>query len=116
FRIDVNGLAFADFAFEDVDAERIENFLLNGTSQRTRAVNGIVSLACQEFLCRIGELERDLLLLEPFGQAAELDLNDLFQVVLTEPIENDDFIDAIEKFWTEMGAQRVGHESRTRFL
>jgi hypothetical protein len=30
FCIDLDGLSFADFAFEDVDTQRIENFLLNG--------------------------------------------------------------------------------------
>jgi len=65
-RIDMDGLPFADFAFQDIDAERIENFFLNGASQRTRAVNRIVTFPRQEFLGRIGELERDLLLLEPF--------------------------------------------------
>ncbi len=66
-RVDMNRLAFADFAFEYVDAERIENFFLNHAPQRVRAVNGVVSLACQQFLGRIGQLERDLLLLETFG-------------------------------------------------
>ena len=28
--VDVNGLTFADFAFEDLDAKRIENFFLDG--------------------------------------------------------------------------------------
>jgi hypothetical protein len=32
------GLAFADFAFEDVDAERVENFFLDRAPERARAV------------------------------------------------------------------------------
>jgi hypothetical protein len=47
FCIDFHGLAFTDFAFEDVDAERIENFFLNGAPQRARAVNRIVTFARQ---------------------------------------------------------------------
>jgi hypothetical protein len=50
FCIYVDGLAFADFAFEDVDAQRIENFLLNGAPERTRTVNGIVTFAREKFL------------------------------------------------------------------
>src|SRR5439155_8023077 len=97
FRIDADGLAFADFAFQDVDAERVENFFLNGAAQRTRAVNGIVTFARQQLLGRIRELECDLLLLQAFRQAAQLDFHNLFQIVLAEPIENDDFFDSIEE-------------------
>src|ERR1700720_3066337 len=69
FCINMDGLAFADFAFENVDAERIENFLLNRASERAGAVNGIVTFAREKCLGRIGKIERDLLLLEPFRQA-----------------------------------------------
>ena len=70
--------------------------------QRPRAVNRIVPFARDECLGGIGQLERDLLLLEPFRQAAELDLDDLLQVVLVQPIEDDDFVDAVQKFRPEM--------------
>jgi hypothetical protein len=46
----VNGLAFADFAFENVDAERVENFFLDRAPKRARTVNGIVSFAGQPLL------------------------------------------------------------------
>ena len=68
--VDVNGLAFADFAFEDVETEGIENLLLNRALQRARAINRIVPFTREQFLGRIGEIERDLLLFEPFRQAA----------------------------------------------
>ena len=45
FRIDLNGLAFADFAFEDVDREWIENFFLDRAAEWARAVNRIVTFA-----------------------------------------------------------------------
>src|SRR5215470_9180833 len=45
FGVNVNGLAFADFAFKNIDAERIENFSLNGATQGSCAVNGIVAFA-----------------------------------------------------------------------
>src|SRR6266404_312687 len=44
-RIDFHSLAFADFAFEDVDRERVENFFLNGAAKRARAVDRIVTFA-----------------------------------------------------------------------
>jgi len=95
FGIDMDGLAFADFAFKDVYAERVENFFLDCALQRAGAVNGIVTFARDQFLGRIGKIERDLLLLEPFRQAAKLNFNDLPEIVFGEAIENDDLVDAI---------------------
>ena len=66
-RLNVDGLAFADFAFQDVDAERVENFFLDGAAQRTSAVNGIVTFARQELLRRLGKIERVWLGLESSG-------------------------------------------------
>ena len=43
-------MAFADFAFEYVDAEWVENFFLNGAPQRPRAINWIVPFAREQFL------------------------------------------------------------------
>src|SRR5437762_10061487 len=105
--IDANGLAFADLAFEDVDAKWVENFFLDGALEGTRSVNRIVTFARDQFLGGIGKIERDLLLLEAFRQAAELDFDDLLEVVLSESIKNDNLIDPVEKFRTKMCAQCV---------
>src|SRR5712692_2393724 len=105
FCIDMDGLAFADFAFQDVYAERVENFFLDCALQRARAVNGIVTFARNQFLSRIGKIEFDFLLLETFRQSRQLNFNDLLEIVFGEPIENDDLIDAIEKLGAKMCAQ-----------
>src|SRR5437762_3149857 len=76
FCIDTNALAFMKFAFEDVETERVQNFFLNCALERSRAVHRIVAFAGEQFLRRIGKIERDLLLLESFRQAAELNLDD----------------------------------------
>ena len=109
--VDANGLAFADFAFEDVDAKRIENFFLDCALEWTRSVNRIVTFARDQFLGGIGKIERDLLLLEPFRQAAKLDFDNLFEVIFCESIKNYNLIDAIEKLGTKMGAQCVCNET-----
>ena len=44
----MNGLAFADFPFENVDRERVEDFFLNGAAERTRAIDRIVAFAGEE--------------------------------------------------------------------
>ena len=62
----MDGLTFVNFAFEDVDAERVEDFFLNRTLERTRTVNRIVAFARNQFFGRVGKIERDFLLLETF--------------------------------------------------
>src|SRR5438067_8877066 len=94
-RVDLDGLSFANFAFEDVDRERIENFFLDRAPERARAVNRIVTFAGKQRFRRIGKIERDLLLFESFGQTTELNLDNLFQVILGQPIENDNLIHSI---------------------
>ena len=99
--VNADGLSFAEFAFEDVDTERIENFSLNGAPQRSRAVNGIVTFACEQCLCGVGQLDRDLLLFETFRQTTKRNLDDLLQLIFTEPVENDDLVDAVQKLRTK---------------
>jgi len=43
----------------NIDAERIENFSLNGATQGSGAVNGVVAFAREQCLSGIGQLERD---------------------------------------------------------
>jgi hypothetical protein len=50
FCTDADGLAFSDFAFEDVDAERIENFFLNSAAKRACTQTRVVPFAREEFL------------------------------------------------------------------
>ena len=100
--VDPDRLAFVEFSFEDLEAERIENLFLDRALQRPRAVNRIVAFARDQCLGGIGQLERDLLLLETFRQAAQLDLDDLLQVLLVQPVEDDDLVDAIQKLRPEM--------------
>ena len=50
FCIDESRLAFAHFAVENIDRERVENFSLNGAPQRTRAINWVIAFAREQFL------------------------------------------------------------------
>ena len=45
--VDFDRLAFVEFSFENFEAERIENLLLDRALQRTRAVDRIVAFAAQ---------------------------------------------------------------------
>jgi hypothetical protein len=48
FSIDADGVAFSDFAFEDVDAEGVENFFLDRAPQRAGTVNRVVTFAREQ--------------------------------------------------------------------
>src|SRR5437867_4387549 len=99
----MNGLAFADFAFEDVDAEWIENFFLNRAPERTRAVNRIVPFAREQFLSRIGKIKRDLLLVEPFRPSSS---------TCSSTLNTSGFAFSISsKSTTEYGLRRTASES-----
>ena len=50
FCVHLDGLAFADFAFENVDAEGVENFFLDRAPEGARAVNRVISFAREQFL------------------------------------------------------------------
>ena len=46
----------------------------------------------------------------------KLNFDDLFQVAFGQAIENDDLINAVEKFRPKMRAQRICHQTGTRFF
>ena len=73
FLVRADRLSLVKFALEDIEAERIENLFLNHAFERTRPVNGIVTFASDERLGPIGKLERDLLLLQAFGQTDQVE-------------------------------------------
>ena len=51
----------------------------------------------------------DLALFEPLHQTGDLDFDDLLQVVLSEGVEEDDLVDAIQKLRSEVCAERIQH-------
>ena len=48
-------------------------------------------------LGRVGQLQRDVPLRQPLAQPAELDLDDLLQMLLGQRVEDDDLVDAVEE-------------------
>jgi hypothetical protein len=96
-------------AGEDLTREPGLLFLLYQAFERTRPVLRIVA-ALGEIVGRLfGELEFDLALLESLAQAADLDADDLAQLLAAQRMEHHDLVDAVEKLGTEALAQHVAH-------
>ncbi|MDQ3209655.1 MAG: hypothetical protein M3Q20_00500 [Actinomycetota bacterium] len=55
------------------------------------------------------ELDREPPLAEPAAQQAQLDVDDLRDLVPAEGVEDHDLIDAVDEFWPEVLADVVEH-------
>ena len=64
-------------------------------------------MAGDQRLGRVGQFQRDLLVLQPSDQPLQLNLDDVFQLLVVQPVEDDDFIDPIQEFRPEMLPQRI---------
>ncbi len=63
-------------------------------------------------MCRFAasdKFERDTAFGEPAAQPFELNVDDLFELLFVERVEDDDFVDAIEELGAEVLAQFVEH-------
>ena len=80
-------------------------FALDGPLERSGAVHRVVAHT-GEPVEGIGiELECQLLVVEPLGQAPHLQFHDLAQFLLLEAVEDDRFIQAVEEFRAEVGTE-----------
>src|SRR6266542_4054366 len=73
--IDENGLAVADFAFQDAASERRFDLALD------RAVERVIAHAHQMRARRVGQFQADVTFGQALPQPVELYLHDLFQVL-----------------------------------
>jgi len=82
---------------------------LNGALQGTGSEVGVVTLREQQFFGGVGELDRDLAIGEQAAHILKAQLYDLHQLFFAERTEDNDVIDAIQKFRPEVAVQRVHH-------
>ena len=73
--------------------------------KRAGAVNGVVPLAADVFPGGVGKVEGDPALRQPAAQLPEQEVHDLFNLVQSERLEEDDFVDAVEELGTEVAAE-----------
>src|SRR5215510_8811600 len=107
--IDENGLAVADFAFQDAASERRFDLALDRAFERARAEERVVAHAHQMRARRIGKLQTDVTFGQAPPQPVELDFHDLFQALFRQRVEDDDLVHAVQKFGPEVMAHLFQH-------
>src|SRR3954464_13737709 len=103
--VDDDGVAFAEVSFEDPHRERIEHATLNRALERPGAVRRVVAFLDELFFGCVSEHYMNLALFEALHQPGELDLDDVLHVLTAERVEEDDFVDAIQKLGPEVFAE-----------
>jgi hypothetical protein len=68
-RVHQDGIAFDEVAFEDPHRQYVWHATLNRSFERSRAVRGVVTLAHNLFLCRVGQQDLNLALFQPLCQS-----------------------------------------------
>src|SRR5215510_6471276 len=110
--IDENGLAVADFAFQDAASERRFDLALDRAFERSRPVIRIIARADQMSARGVGQLQFDVAVGQALSQPVELYLDDLFQMFFRQRVEDDDLVHAIQKF----GPEIMAHLFKNRVL
>ena len=114
--VDADAISLLKFTVEDLETERIEDFSLDDSSQRSSAVSGIIAFLDQESFGVIGELQANLSVAKALEEPLELEVDNLGDLPIIQTVEDDDLIDAIEKLGTEMRANAsVTRRSRSSF-
>ena len=101
-----------ELALEQFLGQRIFDEVLDRPTQRPGAEVGVRALLDQELLGFVGELELQALLLEPLADLAQLEIDDVLQVVVVQVAEDDDVVHAVE----ELGPEDLFDLARSRGL
>src|SRR3546814_14508332 len=90
-------------ATQDHVSERVLQIFLHGPLQWSRAINRIVAYAAEPCSCAIGQVQRDLAVLEQVLNAADLNVHDGPHVLSSQAVEQYDLIQAVEELRPEIG-------------
>src|SRR5687768_17467033 len=99
------GVALAERAVEHAQGKRIEQPPLQGTLERARPIDWIITLADEEVFRCFAQLDRDFPVAEAFQQPAQLNFDNVLDVFLLERVEEHDFVDAVDELRAEVRAQ-----------
>lgn len=100
-----DAVAGEEFAVEEVEAEGVENLVLDDALEGAGTVSGVVAFAGEEIPGGFVEIEEDILFFEAGQKAAQLDIDNARYLPVVEPVKNDGFVDAVEKFRAEMAPE-----------
>src|SRR5262245_734636 len=99
--------AVGDLAADEAAREWGFDFVLEHALEGARAVHRVVAALGEPVLRAVGQLERELAVLEALGESGELDVEDGPDLGLIQGVEDDDVVDAIEELGPEVTAQLV---------
>src|SRR3546814_17649102 len=99
---------------EDVSGGGLEVFV-HGRVQGSRAINRGVADAAEPCACAIGQVQRDLAVLEQVLNAADLNVHDGPHVLSSQAVEQYDLIQEVEELRPEMGTDNLNYV-RTHIL
>src|SRR3546814_4711298 len=88
-------------------SERVLQIFLHGPLQWSRAINRIVADAAEPCSCAIGQVQRDLAVLEQVLNAADLNVHDGPHVLSSQAVEQYDLVQAVEELRPEMGTDNL---------
>src|SRR3546814_2353584 len=80
---------------------------LHGPLQWSRAINRIIAYAAEPCSCAIGQVQRDLAVLEQVLNAADLNVHDGPHVLSSQAVEQYDLVQAVEELRPEMGTDNI---------
>src|SRR6266550_6739652 len=107
--VDDDVVSLVEPALENGEGEGVLQETLDRALQRSGAERRIVALCRQDFTCRRSELERELPVGEQILEPLQLQVDDVLDLLLAEWSEDDDVVDSVEEFRTEMLTQRTGN-------
>src|SRR6185369_5776977 len=85
--------AAGEVATQETFGQRVLEQILDGSAERTGAELEARTLVDDELLRLVGQFEFEALVLEPFADLAELDVDDLLEIVARQAAEDDDVIE-----------------------
>ena len=103
--IDLYPVAFFEFPSKNLNRQRILNQSLDGAFERAGAVNRVEAAVGDQRLGALGDFQRHFSAGEVPAQPLELDFDDRFDFFATEIVEDDRFVDPVQKFRLESIAQ-----------
>src|SRR5579864_3004949 len=105
--VDFDGASRGDPAVEERGGQSIAQALLNDAPQRPGTVGGVEALVGELALGGVGHVQGQAGVLHLLRQAAELNLDDLLQLLQPEWVEDDRVIDSVQELGEELGLEHV---------
>ena len=102
WRVHADVVARREVALQQAPRQRVDEVALDHPLERARAVHRVVAELAELVAGGVGELDAHAALGDPRDQQADLDVDDVAQLLLGERVELDDVVEAVD----ELGLER----------